>query len=119
MVAVDGCYKTIVDLLTQAGCNINDENNKGETALYNAVKYYHLEAERYQTEGKSFNPLSPDVANVFTLLKAGAHLNDTSTGLNPKYAHVMSTKLATPSSYILKVLYAAGAEKIETETFHD
>ena len=116
MRAVHQGNNAIVRLLTEAGCDINSENNEGETALYLAVQRGHLEAERPWPEDEQNFISSAHVANVYTLLKAGAHLNATSTGLSPVTAHLNPTKLARPNSYILKILSVAGAEIIETKT---
>ena len=104
--------------LVKVSCNINVENDKGETALYNAVQYCHMEAERQQTDGESISIMLPSVANVCTLLNAGAHLKVTSTGLNPGTAHMKPRKFAKPNSYILEILSAASTEDKETETFN-
>ena len=78
----------------------------------------HLEAERQQIEyDQSFmDPFSANVEIIKTLLKAGTHLNDTSTGLNPVTVHLMPREIGTPNSYILKMLSAAGAEDEEIFT---
>ena len=47
---------------------------------------------------------------VQTLLQVGAHLNDTSSGLNPASAHLKPTQLEKPNVHILQMLSAAGAK---------
>ena len=119
MFAVYTGQNVIVEALTEAGCDINAETNKGETPLYEAVKWAHMEADRKQEQEESrfVDHFSGNVANVFTLLKAGAHMNESSTGLSPVTAHLQPRKLAIPNSYILKMLSAASADDKETKTF--
>ena len=119
--AVYGGNKAIVQLLIEAGSNINAENNDGEAALYLAVKHGHEESDsKPSKEGvviaeKHMNtPLSVYTSIVYVLLAVGAHLNNTSTGLNPVTPHLKPKELASPNMYILKMLSAAGLD-IEKE----
>ena len=115
MKAVDVGNNVMVTLLTKAGCDINRENVNGETALHKGVKYCHLVAERQQAEelSPSMDPFSANVANVFTLLKAGASLKETTTGLSSVTVHLKPAKLAGPNSYVLRMLSAAGMDNEE------
>ena len=51
---------------------------------------------------------------VQTLLQAGAHVNDTSSGLNPASAHLMPTQVKKPNVHILKMLMVAGEDSSQT-----
>ena len=53
---------------------------------------------------------------VFLLLKAGAHLNKTSSGLNTCTAHLEPTHSVTPNVHILKMLSIAGADLGDKDT---
>ena len=54
---------------------------------------------------------------VYALLKAGAHLTDTSSGLNPGTAHVEPTKLQNLNKEIIRMLVASGIDVSDIEVF--
>ena len=94
IIAVIFCKEAIIDLLLENQAEINSENNEGETALYLAVSRGHKEMER-QTQNEDSRGFQEETTGftafariVQTLLQAGAHLNDTSSGLNPASAHL-------------------------------
>ena len=114
--AVIFCNGAVVDLLLANGAEINTENKKGETALYLAVKHGHAEYESEEPNeekriavGESTG-FTASTKIVQTLLQVGAHLNDTSSGLNPASAHLKPTQLKKPNVHILKMLMVAGGD---------
>ena len=114
--AVIFCKEAIIDLLLENQAEINSQNNEGETALYLAVSRGHKESERQKTNEDSqgsdeeTSGFTAFAKIVQTLLQAGAHLNDTSSGLNPASAHLKPTQLKKPNVHISKMLSAAGAK---------
>ena len=50
---------------------------------------------------------------MFTLLKAGSRLKESSTGLRPATAHLKPTKQGRSNSYVLRMLSAAGEDNQE------
>ena len=96
--AVIFCKDAILDLLLDNKAEINSENNEGETALYLAVSRGHKESGETDSKMKILEvfkkkplDLQPLQKIVQTVLQAGAHLNDTSSGLNPASAHIKPT----------------------------
>ena len=91
--------------LIDSGADINAENFDGETALYLAVTQGHVEFDRDQT----ITEYDGSALIVYMLLVAGAHLHETSSGLNPCTAHMEKAKCWKPNPHILKLLSVGGA----------
>ena len=53
---------------------------------------------------------------IYALLHGGALVNESLSHLNPTTAHLLPKRLLQPSTYILKILLAAGCE-LENELF--
>ena len=109
----------ILQILINHGADVNAENNKGETALYLAVTLSHVEYERMQSkdQNKIKHILIEEVlfegtsVMVYMLLRGGAHLQETKSGLNPCTVHLKSEKIKNPNPTVLKLLDAAGSKK--------
>ena len=122
MISIKVSSKPIFQLLVDWGADVNAENNKGETALYFAVTQSHTEYERKQSEDQNKQKhilneefsLEGSSLMVYTLLREGAHLHDTTSGLNPCTVHLKSVDLTNTNLTVLKLLDAAGSkEKIK------
>ena len=123
MVACETGNEAIVKLLLEAGADVNAENSTGMTALYLAVIRGHAEFRRAQTKKDPDNSLgeintrfSAQTNMVFLLLKAGAHVQETTSGLNPYTVHLQPSHSGTPNFHILRMLSAAGASIEEKGT---
>ena len=117
MVACEEGNEVIVKMLLENGADVNFENSVGRTALYVAVTHGHTAYKREKSKTKSkdspnavYYGNSPYTNMVFLLLKAGAHLNETSSGLNPCTAHLQPLHSVTPNIDILKMLSVANAD---------
>ena len=115
IIAVNTGNKEVVQLLIEANSDINAENNEGQTALYQAVTHCHLkvytsQSKREHESDEKHSPFSVYTTIAFMLLKAGAHLKNTRSGLNPSRAHLNLTNLKEPDFHIFKILLAAGAD---------
>ena len=103
--------KPVFQLLIDWGAEINAENDEGETALYLAVTQSHVEYQRMQSEEdenqqkhishEAFS-LEGSSQMVYTLLRGGAHLHETTSGLNPCSVHLNSTKINNPKPYSIE-----------------
>ena len=120
MTAIKVGSKPVFQLLINYGAEINAENNKGETALYLAVRQSHVEYERMQTEEDQNrrkcllnDEISLDGSSfmVYTLLREGAHLHKTKSGLNPCTVHLTSAELKDPNPTVLKLLDVARSKE--------
>ena len=125
MVACKTGNETIVKLLLEAGADVNAENSPGMTALYLAVVRGHAEFRRAQTKkdpddslGEINTRFSAQTHMVFLLLKAGAHVHETTSGLNPCTVHLQPPHSNTPNFHILTMLSAAGASIKEKRNSH-
>ena len=123
IVACKSYNEAIVKMLLNNGADINLENSESRTALYVAVTRGHAAYKREQSNKDledSTNVVhfrnSPHTNMVFLLLKAGAHLNETSSGLDPCTVHLQPPYSDSPNIHILKILSVAGAEDKDTDT---
>ena len=112
MMAVNFSNVTLVNLLLNKGAEVNLKNNDGETALYLAVARGHTELQGEQSELHS--ELSIYAKIVYSLLQAGAKLNESNAEFNPITSHLKQTSPMKSDTHILKMLMAAGAELNET-----
>ena len=118
MTAITAGTKPIFLLLLNHGADVNAENDKGETALYLAVTQSHVEYNRMQSkdQNKQNTFLNEDFAPeglllmVYMLLRKGAHLHETKSGLNPCTVHLTSAELLNPNPTVLNMLHAGGAK---------
>ena len=119
MVLVDACNsdnEAIVQLLIEGGADVYLEDADDRTALYVAVTRGHAAYNREKSKISNDSPdrvyfqFSVHTNMVFLLLKAGAHLNKTSSGLNPCTVHLLAPYSITPSIHILKMLSIAGVD---------
>ena len=113
LVAVQFGRASIVQLLTEHGADVNAESIVGITPLYSAVSNGHAETNCEVDEDETLDePLSSAFSThtkmVCSLLKAGAHFNETNAGWDPCTAHIKPVKLNQMNFNILKVLSAAG-----------
>ena len=110
MITADLGNESIVQLLIDKGADVNMKNKKGDTALYLAVVHGHEEFLRTKCTEliHETNIFSNYGKIVCALLQVGAIVNE--SNWNTATAHLMSTELVEPSTYILKMLLAAGAE---------
>ena len=114
LVAVQFGHASIVQLLTEHGTDVNAESITGITPLYSAVSNGHAETnsetddEDEASDEPVSNAFSTHTKMVYSLLQAGAHLNETSAGWNPCTAHIKPVKLDQVNFNILKVLSVAG-----------
>ena len=118
MTAIKIRSKPIFQLLISHGAEVNTENDKGETALYLAVTQGHAEYKRMQLEedkNQQNHVLNEELSlkassfMVYTLLRVGAHLHETTSGLNPCIVHLTSIEFKNPNPTVLK-LDAAGSQ---------
>ena len=117
MAACEDDNDAIVKILLENGADVNFENSSGRMALYVAVTRGHAAYKRVKSKKKSEDSTnlehfrnSPHTNMVFLLLKAGAHLNETGSGLNPCTVHLQPPYSDSPNVHILKMLSAAGAD---------
>ena len=115
MAAVEFPNANIVDLLLSKGAEVNVKNHDGKTALDLCVIHgqTELQAEQIKTSSK----VSIYTKIVYTLLQAGAKLDDTYADLKSTTAVLNPTGLMRPNTDILKMLMAAGADLKETSLF--
>ena len=105
--------------LVDWGADVNAENHKGETALYLAVTQSHAEYARMQSKDQNIQKqisneelfLEGSSLMVYTLLREGAHLHETTSGLNPCTVHLKSAEFKNPNPTVLKLLDAAGSKE--------
>ena len=74
------------------GCNLRDQNIRKQ-----------ISNEELLLEGSSLM--------VYTLLREGAHLHKTTSGLNPCTVHLKSAEFKNPNPTVLKLLDAAGSKE--------
>ena len=119
MTAIKVGSNPVFQLLINYGANVNAENKKGETALHLAVTQSHTDYERMQfkqdqNETKHiFNEefsLEGSSLMVYILLREGAHLHKTKSGLNPCAVHMTSAEFKKANPTVLKVLDAGGTK---------
>ena len=119
MTAITIGSKPVFQLLVNHGAEVNAENDKGETALYLAVSQSYAEYERMKSEedqskqkhtAKEFS-LEGSSLMVYTLLREGAHLHETTSGLNPCTVHLTSEEFKNPNPTVLKLLDAGGSKE--------
>ena len=114
--------KPFVKLLLEGGADVNAENSVGRTAIYLAITHGHAGYRRERSKKGSEKShevnfrFSAHTNIVFLLLKAGAHLNETSSGLKPSTAHLQLPYSEAPNVHILKMLSAAGEDTDNQET---
>lgn len=95
-------YRGVVDMLLKKGCNIEEKNNKGETALFIAatsVEYRKLPGGGYNTEVYTVSPENTQ-KYIEVLLEYGADVNAknndgqtaVATGLVPTMTTFMENK---------------------------
>ena len=119
MTSVKVGSQPIFQLLVSHGANVNTENDKGETALSLAVSQNHVEYERVQSNGQKMQKhilneefsLEGSSLMVYMLLRKGAHLHETKSGLNPCTIHLTSAEFKNPNPMVLKLLDAGGAKE--------
>ena len=112
MMAANFSNVTLVNLLLNKGAEVNLKNNDGKTALYLSVARGHAELQGEQSELHS--ELSIYAKIVYSLLQAGAKLNESNAEFNPITSHLNQTSPMKSDTHILKMLMAAGAELNET-----
>ena len=127
MKAVKLSSKAISQLLVKWGAEVNAENHKGETALYLAVTQSHAEYEKISKQSKNRNKqkhiLNEDFLfegsslMVHIILRGGAHLHETKSGLNPCTVHLNSAEFKKPNPTVLKMLDAGGFKENMKELF--
>ena len=105
-----------VTLLLKCGADVNFEDADGRTALYVTVTRSHAAYKREKSNKESKDlpnavhfRNSPYTNMVFLFLKAGAHLNETSSGLDPSTVHLQPPYSIAPNIHIIKMLSVAGA----------
>ena len=123
MVACEEGNEVIVKMLLENEADVNFENSVGRTALYVAVTRGHAVFKReeskkeFQDSPNGFHFRFSAHTNMVTLLlKAGAHLNETSSGLNSCTAHLQPPHSVKPNVHILKMLSIAGADLGDKDT---
>ena len=112
MMAANFSNVTLVNLLLNKGAEVNLKNNDGKTALYLSVARGHAELQGEQSELHS--ELSIYAKIVYSLLQAGAKLNESNAEFNPITSHLKQTSPMKSDTHILNMLMAAGAELNET-----
>ena len=112
MVACESGNRSMVRFLLENGADVNAETSDGRTALYLAVTQGHAEFRRVEPKKDDHEVntrFSAHSSMVILLLKAGAHLKETSLRLNPCTAHLEPSYSHGSNFHILKTLSIAGA----------
>ena len=112
MVACESGNRSMVRVLLENGADVNAESSDGMTALCMAVTQGHDEFRRveFKKEDHEVNTrFSAHSSMVILLLKAGAHLKETSLRLNPCTVHLEPSYSHGSNFHILKTLSIAGA----------